>query len=50
VDTQGTALLFDFKTFSSPWMKAMVCWAKKVWKKPLDIKVSFKNALGPVVG
>lgn len=49
VDTQGTALLFDFKTFSSPWSKAMVCWAKKVWKKPLDIKVSFKNALGPIV-
>ena len=49
VDTQGTALLFDFKTFSSPWGKAMVCWAKKILKKPFDIKISFANALGPVV-
>lgn len=48
VDTDGTALLFDFKTFSSPWGKAMVCWAKKTWKKPFDIQISFKNALGPV--
>ncbi|MEI6774302.1 MAG: hypothetical protein WCL18_05980 [bacterium] len=49
MDTQGTALIFDLKTFKSPWIKAMGCWIKKVIKKPLDIKVSFKNSLGPVV-
>jgi len=49
VDTQGTALLFDFKTFKSPWGAAMKCWMQKILKKPFDIKVSFKNAQGPVV-
>lgn len=49
VDAQGTALLFDLKTFKSPWGKAMVCRAKKILKKPFDIKISFKNALGPIV-
>ena len=43
------ALLFDFKTFTSPWGKAIICRAKKIWKKPFDIKISFKNSLGPVV-
>ncbi|MEI6118604.1 MAG: hypothetical protein WCP92_05260 [bacterium] len=27
----------------------MKCRAKKIFKKPFDIKVSFKNSLGPVV-
>ncbi|MEI7918877.1 MAG: hypothetical protein WCH65_01320 [bacterium] len=45
VDTQGSALLFDIKTFSSPWMKAMKCRITKVIQKPLDIKIGFKNAL-----
>ena len=48
VDSDGTSLIFDFKTFKSPWGKAMICWAKKIFKKPFDIKVSFKNSLGPV--
>jgi len=42
------ALLFDFKTFKSPWLKAMQCRAEKIWKNPFDIKLSFNNALGPV--
>jgi hypothetical protein len=49
VDTQGAALLVKLSPLSSPWMKAMACWWKQISKKPLDIKVSFKNALGPVV-
>lgn len=43
VDTNGTSLLFDFKTFTSPWMKAMVCRSKQIFK--FDVKVSFDNAL-----
>lgn len=49
VDSQWAALLFDFKTFSSPWGKAMKCWIQKVIKKPFDIKISFKNAVWPVI-
>jgi hypothetical protein len=48
VDANGTALLFDFKDFSSPWIKAMKCRAQQILKKPFDIKIGFKNALGPV--
>ena len=48
VDTQGTSLIFDLKTFKSPWMKAMKCWAEKVMEKPFSIKIGFDNALGPV--
>lgn len=47
VDVNGTALLFDLKTFSSPWIKAMACRAKTI-KHSLDIKIWFKHALGPV--
>ncbi len=49
VDPQGTALLFDIKTFTSPRMKAMKCWLAQVLKKPGTIKIGFKNALGPVI-
>ncbi len=49
VDTKGTALLFDFKTFSSPWIQAMKCWAEKILEKPFDIQINFKEALGPTV-
>lgn len=49
IDTKGTALIFDFKTFSSPWIQAMKCWAEKILKKPFDIQISFKEALGPTV-
>jgi len=27
----------------------MGCWAKEVLKKPFDIKIGFKNSLGPVI-
>lgn len=47
VDTNGSALLFEFSSFSSPWIKAMKCWMQKIAEKPVDIKISFANALGP---
>ena len=47
VDTNGSALLFDIKTGKSPWMAAMKCWAKNIFK--VKISVNFKNALGPTV-
>lgn len=47
VDTNGAALLFDIKTGKSPWMAAMKCWAKNIFK--IKISVSFKSALGPTV-
>lgn len=49
VDPQWTALLFDFKTGKSPRSKAMACRWKKISTKPFDIKIGFKNALGPVI-
>ena len=50
VDTNGSALIFELKTLSSPRAKAMKCRAEKVRAKPFSIEVGFKNALGPVVG
>jgi len=48
VDTDGSSLLFDFKTFSSPWAKAMKCRAQKILEKPFKFEISFKNAQWPV--
>ncbi len=48
VDANGTALIFDFKTFNSPRAKAMACRLKNELK--VRIQVSFKNSLGPVIG
>ncbi|MEI6672317.1 MAG: hypothetical protein WCL02_02925 [bacterium] len=42
-------MIFDLKTFKSPWAKAMACRRKKISTKPFDIKIGFKNTLGPVI-
>ena len=49
VDVDGTSLLFDFKTFTFPRIKAMKCRGQKVFEKPFDIQVSFKQSLGSTV-
>jgi len=49
VDTDGTSLLFDFKTFTRPRSKAMKCRGQKIFEKPFDIQISFKQSLGQVV-
>ena len=41
VDVNGASLLFDIKTGKSPWMAAMKCWAKNIFK--VKISVNFKS-------
>lgn len=48
VDVNGTALIFDFKTFTSPRAKAMKCRAKKILEKPFKFEINFNDALGDV--
>lgn len=50
MDPNGTALLFDIKTGQSPRTNALKCRREKTAKKPFNIKISFKSALGPVIG
>jgi hypothetical protein len=48
IDSAGTALLFDIKTGTSPWINALKCRRKKTAEQPFNIKFTFKSALGPV--
>ena len=44
-DPSGSELIFDIKTLSSPWLKALKCRFKETMKKPFDIKVDYANAM-----
>lgn len=49
IPVEGSVLLFDISSMSSPWLKAFLCWVEETIKTPAKLSLDFSESLWPVI-